>query len=153
MDALIREYGLEPHPEGGFFRETYRSDQKLPGTQRSVCTAIYYLLPQGACSHLHRIDADELWHFYRGDPMVVVELVDGGPPKLTRLSPERPQHLVKAGTWFGAMPASGAAWSLVGCTVSPAFEFSTLELGGREDLLAMFPHAREVVLRLTREPK
>ncbi|MGV3622892.1 MAG: cupin domain-containing protein [Archangium sp.] len=148
MDELISQYGLQLHPEGGYFRETYRAQVTLPGTQRSVCTAIVYLLPQGQRSRLHRIDADEIWHFYRGDPLEVIELRDGG-VVITELSASRPQHVVKAGTWFGALPAPKSKWSFVGCTVSPAFEFSRFELAERAKLLAEFPSARGVIEELT----
>ncbi len=152
MEHLIRDYALQPHPEGGSFRETYRAAAVLPGTRRSVCTAIYYLLPAGERSSLHRIDADELWHFYRGDPLLIVELQPGAPAKLTRLSNEHPQHLVPAGTWFGAMPASGSAYSFVGCTVSPGFDFAHFELATRAALTAQFPDAHDVIAKLTPDP-
>lgn len=149
MQQLIADYALQPHPEGGYFRETYRAETTLPGTARSVCTAIYYLLPAGQRSSLHRIDADELWHFYRGDPLLIVELRPEGPAKVTALSSDHPQHLVPAGTWFGALPAEGSKWSLVGCTVAPGFDFAHFELGTRAALTAGFPHARELIARLT----
>lgn len=149
MEELIRAFSLLPHPEGGFYRETYRAAPTVPGTNRGVSTAIYYLLGRGQRSTLHRIDADELWHFYRGDPLVIVELVEGGAPRLTTLSVERPQHVVNRGTWFGAMPAEGSAWCFVGCTVAPAFEFEHFELGRRGPLLAAYPHAHEVICALT----
>ena len=149
MQHLIDEYGLLPHPEGGYYRETYRSPAKLAGTERSVSTAIYYLLPEGQRSSLHRIDADELWHFYRGEPLIIVELQPGAPAKLTRLSVDQPQHLVPAGTWFGSMPASGSPWCFVGCTVSPGFEFAHFELGKRDALLSEFPLAKDLIVRLT----
>jgi predicted cupin superfamily sugar epimerase len=149
MERLIAELNLAPHPEGGYFRETYRAQALLPGSARSVCTAILYLLGAGQRSTLHSIDADEVWHFYRGDPLEVVELVPGAPARVTRLSPTHPQHVVPAGTWFGARPAPGSAWSLVGCTVSPGFEFSGFELGTREALLRAFPEAAADVEALT----
>lgn len=154
MNELIAHYQLSPHPEGGYFRETYRAEAKLPGTARSLSTAIYYLLPAGERSLLHRIGADEVWHFYRGDPLLVIELRAGGPPKVTRLGAdhrkgEQLQHVVPAGTWFGAMPAPGSQFSLVGCTVSPGFEFSDFELGQREALLSQFSECKEAVLSLT----
>ena len=147
---VVRQHCMVPHPEGGFYRETYRAEQTLPGTGRSVCTAIYYALGAGEHSRLHRIDADELWHFYGGDPLLVVELVAGARPRVTRLSSEAPQHLVCAGTWFGAMPADGSEYCLVGCTVSPGFEFAHFELGAQRDLLNVFPEAREFIERLAR---
>ncbi|MDP2273989.1 MAG: cupin domain-containing protein [Archangium sp.] len=153
MDQLIADYQLTPHPEGGYFRETYRSKQTLAGSGRSLSTAIYYLLPAGQRSLLHRIGADEVWHFYRGDPLLVIELQPGAAAKVTRLGCERGellQYVVPAGTWFGALPAPGSRYSLVGCTVSPGFEFSDFELGKRDALLAQFPEAREHVEALTR---
>jgi predicted cupin superfamily sugar epimerase len=149
VNQLIRDLDLQPHPEGGYFKETYRAARFLEGTARSVCTAIYYLLGEGQRSRLHRIDADELWHFYRGDPLIIVELHPGEGPRLTELSHQHPQHLVSAGTWFGALPASRSKWSLVGCTVSPGFEFSTFELGERGTLEAAFPLALEMISRLS----
>lgn len=155
MEQLIADYQLAPHPEGGYFKETYRAATTLAGTGRSLSTAIYYLLPQGQRSLLHRIGADEVWHFYVGDPLLVVELQPGAQAKVTRLGRdhgrgERLQHVVPAGTWFGALPAPGSAFSLVGCTVSPGFEFSDFELARRDVLLPQFPDARDWVEQLTR---
>jgi predicted cupin superfamily sugar epimerase len=149
VDELVKRLSLSPHPEGGFYRETYRAQATLPGSGRSVCTAILYLLPSGQRSRLHRLDADELWHFHDGGPLEVVELVADAKPRVTTLSREQPQALVRAGTWFGARPAVGTEWTLVGCTVAPGFEFERFELGRRDELLAAFPHARDVVVELT----
>lgn len=156
MDQLIADYQLVQHPEGGYYRETYRSQATLPGTARSFSTAIYYLLPAGQRSLLHRIGADEVWHFYLGDPLLVIELRSGAPAKVTLLGQERArgevlQHVVPAGTWFGAMPAPGSRYSFVGCTVSPGFEFSDFALGDRDVLLSQFPEARAEIEALTRE--
>lgn len=107
MKELIQQYGLEPHPEGGWYRETYRAARTLPRTERSVCTAILYLLAEDQRSRLHRIDADELWHFHRGDPLHVIELVAGAPARVHVLSADRPQVLIPAHSWFGALPAPG----------------------------------------------
>ena len=150
MQELIQQYGLEPHPEGGWYRETYRAVRKLPGTERSVCTAILYLLAAGQRSRLHRIDADELWHFHRGDPLHIVELVTGAPARVHVLSAKRPQVLIPAGTWFGVLISPGSRWTLAGCTVSPGFEFSSFELGATDALLAQFPLARAEILALQR---
>ena len=115
-----------------------------------MCTAIIYLLGANDFSALHRIDADELWHFYRGDPLRIVELQPGGPAKQTLLSHDNPQHLVPRGTWFGSMPAEASAFSLVGCTVAPGFEFEHFELASRASLIAEFPLAAQLIARLTR---
>jgi predicted cupin superfamily sugar epimerase len=148
MKELIERFGLGPHPEGGWYRETYRSARTLPGTERSVCTAMLYLLTAGQRSRLHRIDADELWHFHQGDPLQIIELVPGAPARIQLLSAERPQAIVPAHTWFGAMPAPRSRWTLCGCTVSPGFEFSAFELGDTTRLLAEFPQAEREILAL-----
>ncbi len=148
VDALIARHRLVPHPEGGWYRETYRAAATLPGTGRSVCTAILYLLAEGHRSRLHRIDADEVWHFHGGDALHVFELVPGGRARVHVLSAERPQVVVPAHAWFGAMPAPGSRWTLAGCTVSPGFDFDRFELGDTEALLAAFPLARDDILRL-----
>lgn len=151
MHELIQRLGLEPHPEGGWYRQTYRSAAMAPGTDRPASTAIYYLLSAGERSCLHRIDADEVWHFYSGDPLLVVELVPAGRARVTRLSSDQPQHVVPAGTWFGAMPAPSSAHAMVGCTVAPGFEFDGFELATRDHLLSRFPADRELIEALTPE--
>jgi uncharacterized protein len=149
FQPLIEKFDLLPHPEGGFYRETYRAlATTVDG--RSVCTAIYYLLPAGERSRFHRIDADEIWHFYAGDPLWVVELREGGSPKITVISAENPQHVVPAGNWFGAIPAPQSRYTLVGCTVSPGFEFAKFELADSKTLLLQFPSARELILQFER---
>ncbi len=163
-DHLIRAYQLAPHPEGGYFRESYRSDERIPHAvlparysgPRRYSTAIYFLLPKGAKSHLHRIASDEIWHFYAGGPLIVVEIQANGSVQQVVLGADleqrqRVQHVVKAGTWFGAYPAPGSEFSFVGCTVAPGFEFADFELGERQRLIEEFPHARNIIERLTRE--
>ena len=124
IDAL----GLAPHPEGGFFRETWR-DTPADGA-RGRGTAIYFLLERGERSHWHRVDATEIWHWYAGAPLALSIAVASTPSTL-RLGPniaagERPQAIVPAGAWQSATAPDG--WALVGCTVSPAFEFAGFEL-------------------------
>jgi predicted cupin superfamily sugar epimerase len=148
VQELIERYGLGPHPEGGWYRETYRAARTLPGTKRSVCTAILYLLAAGQRSRLHRIDADEIWHLHRGDPLQIVELVRDAPARVHVLSADAPQVIIPAGAWFGALPAPGSRWTLCGCTVSPGFEFSTFELGETARLLAEFPLATTYIIAL-----
>ena len=96
MDALIARHGLVPHPEGGWYRETYRAARTLPGTDRCVCTAILYLLGAGQRSRLHRIDSDELWHFHGGDPLRLVRLIPDAPAQVDVLSTDQPQLVVPA---------------------------------------------------------
>jgi predicted cupin superfamily sugar epimerase len=125
---VITLLGLSPHPEGGWFRETWRDGG---GGARGSGTAIYYLLGTGERSHWHRIDATEVWHFYAGDPLDLALSPDGTEVHRTRLGPmvedgQRPQLVVPPGTWQSA--TTSGAWSLVGCTVSPAFDFAGFEL-------------------------
>ncbi len=159
---LIRELELQPHPEGGYFRETYRSSEEtaqasLPARfrgNRSHSTAIYFLLPQGSKSHLHRIASDEVWHFYLGGPLRIVEIQPDGSARETTLGQdlargEKLQHVVRAGTWFGAYPAPGTEYSFVGCTVSPGFDFADFELADREEMLTLFPAAMNAIKSVT----
>jgi predicted cupin superfamily sugar epimerase len=126
---LIRLLGLNPHPEGGHYRETFRDARCVDG--RSVSTAIYFLLAAGEASTWHRLDATEVWHWYAGDALGVTTSDDAGATTTMRVGPdiaggERPQLIVPAGTWQSAR--SLGAWSLVGCTVAPGFEFSGFEM-------------------------
>jgi len=126
---IIAMLGLEPHPEGGHFRETFR-DSRVVGEGRSASTAIYFLLGLGERSHWHRIDSAEIWHWYAG---AALALHIAGPAGLERvaLGPdlgagERPQAAVPAGAWQAA--ESLGAWTLVGCTVAPGFTFASFEM-------------------------
>jgi len=127
---IIRLLGLQPHPEGGHFRETFR-DPETDAAGRSVGTAIYYLLEAGEVSEWHRCDASELWHHYAGAPMVITISPNGHDAAAHHLGPnlatgQRPQILVPKNHWQSA--TSLGAWTLVGCTVSPGFEFAGFEM-------------------------
>lgn len=130
-DTIMAELGLRPHPEGGHYAETWRAGAEAGS--RPAGTAIYYLLRAGERSHWHRVDADEIWHFYDGDPLALSIAGGSGDvaPERHVLGPDlaqgqRPQLVVPAGAWQAAEPLG--AWTLVGCTVSPAFEFDGFEL-------------------------
>ncbi len=128
-DRIIAALELAPHPEGGHYRQTFRDAPGLSG--RAVSTAIYYLLREGEISAPHRIDVAEVWHFYRGAPLELTIAEDGKPVKHYVLGAdiengEQPQIVVPPGTWQGAR--SRGAYTLVGCTVAPGFEFETFEL-------------------------
>jgi predicted cupin superfamily sugar epimerase len=130
---VVRLLDLAPHPEGGHFRETFRDPRTVDG-KRAASTAIYFLLARGERSHWHRIDAAELWHFYAGAPLMLeIGAGEEGGSTAQRLTlgadlaaGERPQAIVPAGAWQAA--ESLGAWSLVGCTVAPGFEFARFEL-------------------------
>jgi predicted cupin superfamily sugar epimerase len=139
MDALsteeiVRLLDLAPHPEGGFYRQTFLDSRAIDGG-RGASTAIYYLLPAGEVSAWHRVvDAAEVWHYYAGAALELVLSEDGATLLPHRLGPalaagERPQCVVPAGVWQSAK--SLGAWTLVGCTVAPAFEFAKFELAPR----------------------
>ncbi len=161
-DQLVSLYELQPHPEGGYFKETYRDKgvidrSALPpqfGGNRNFSTAIYFLLPEGKKSHLHRIKSAEVWHFYLGEPLTLVQIAPDGAVAKIVLGHEITnghvlQHVVPAGSWFGAYPNAGSCFSFVGCTVAPGFDFADFEMGMREDLMRQFPHARETIEMLT----
>lgn len=156
---IVNKYDMKPHPEGGYYVETYRADQDVVidgNISRRASTAIYFLVTPGHVSRLHRIQSDEVWHFYLGGPMTVIEL-DLSAEKgykatvlgINILEGEMVQYCVRRGTWFGSLPNEGTAFSLVGCTVSPGFVFEDFELGSRSKLLAEFPRAQEIIERLT----
>ncbi len=155
-DNLISMLSLEPHPEGGWYRQTYRSAQEVETRRgiRAASTAIYFLLREGEFSALHRIASDEVWHFYLGSPLRIEAITPKGLIQSFTLGNsltenEVVQAWVPAGHWFGASLAQGG-WALVGCTVAPGFEFLDFEMRGRDELLAIFPECEDVVRRLTR---
>ena len=139
---LAKSLGLAPHPEGGLFKETYRS---------AVSTAILYLLSEGDKSNLHRIKSDELWHWHRGGTLELTKISPEGKAETVLIGPDNPQHAVPAGWWFGSRPSKGAGFVLCGCTVAPPFEFKDFELGKRSDLIGRFPMHREIIVALTPE--
>jgi len=127
---VIALLDLKPHPEGGHYRETFRDPREVDG--RSVGTAIYFLLAEGERSHWHFIDAAELWHFYEGAPLEL-EIVAGERRETVILGPDlgagqRPQAVVPTGAWQAARTLG--AWTLVGCTVAPGFDFAGFEMAG-----------------------
>jgi uncharacterized protein len=129
VTELIERLGLQPHPEGGWYAETWRAG--APRGERPSGTAIYYLLASGQWSHWHRVDAAEIWHHYAGEPLRLRIHAGDGRTTSVRLGPdvaggERPQAVVPAGAWQSAEPVGG--WALVGCTVSPGFTFAGFEL-------------------------
>jgi uncharacterized protein len=155
-DQVIQSLNLKPHPEGGYYRETYRGPAFIPSShpRRVYSTAIYYLLVPNSVSKLHRIKADETFHFYLGDPVTWVLLEPQGNMRKVVLGKEigRGQQLqlvIPAGTWFGGYLNEGGAYGLMGTTVAPGFEFEDFELGNRNDLIKTFPEAEKQIIRLT----
>jgi predicted cupin superfamily sugar epimerase len=128
-NEIIARLELRPHPEGGYYRETFR-DQRVDAQGRSCSTTIYFLLSRGDRSHWHRIDAAEVWHYYAGSALTLQIAHEGGMQHTVKLGPgvgsgERPQAIVPASAWQCAETTGD--WTLVGCTVAPAFEFAKFE--------------------------
>lgn len=160
----IGKLGLERHPEGGYFRQTYRADieiaqqalpARFPGARRA-CTAIYFLLEAGDFSALHRLRSDEVWHFYAGSPLMVHVIEPAG--EYSRIwvgsdadKGEAFQCVVRAGCWFGSEVLDGGSYALVGCTVAPGFDFEDFEMGTRLELIRAYPEHRALIQRFTRK--
>ncbi|MCH4822246.1 cupin domain-containing protein [Gramella lutea] len=163
LEKIIKHLDLKPHPEGGFFRETYRSSGKinpesLDGSysgDRNYSTCIYFLLTSENNSAFHRIIQDEIWHFYNGSPIKLHTISEEGEYNFyiigrDVLKGEIPQLVVKGGDWFAAEVINENDFSLVGCTVSPGFNFKDFELPSRNELLQIFPEQRELITKFTK---
>lgn len=157
LDALLARLDLAPHPEGGFFRETFRARRRVEasdGVQRAACTQILYALGAGQHSAWHRVRSDELWQHHAGAPLDL-HLLDGRDGhRVVRLGDVReghaPQAVVPADTWQAAVPV-GEPWALLGCTVAPGFDFDDFTLASRGELLEDFPDHHEIIVALTPE--
>jgi predicted cupin superfamily sugar epimerase len=151
---LIAEWRLAPHPEGGYYRETYRSADRVTtprGTMRSALTTILFLLTGEGFSAFHRLTSDEIWHFYRGDPLSV-EIIDAaGRHERRTLEAGGPwQTAVPAGAHFASHVENPLGYALVGCDVAPGFEFSDFFLATRSVLIASYPHLAPLIAKFTR---
>lgn len=159
----IQHLHLLPHPEGGWYSEGYRSHEHIPqaalpqrfGGERAFSTAIYFLLEQGNFSAFHRIQSDEVWHFYAGDAIEVVEIHPDSSLHTTIVGNkvwqgEVPQYVVAAGVWFASRVQEGGRFALVGCTVAPGFDFADFELASRESLVSEYPEYATIIRELTR---
>jgi uncharacterized protein len=161
MEAIIRKLGLEPHPERGYYRETYRSSSEVQsqrhGGNRAASTAIYFLVTANEpTTFLHRLVSDEVFHLYDGGPLEIVRLFEDGRWDIAVLGMnldegERPQIVIPAGTWFGTELRAGASHCLVGCTVAPGFDFADFELAQGPELEARYPAAAERIRLMSRK--
>lgn len=162
-EQCIHHLRLQPHPEGGFYKEVYRSEGIIAagclppafGGDRQYATAIYYLLQEGGFSAFHRIKSDEIWHFYAGGNLLLhlIDLQGGYQQRSLGNTPESGaqfQVVMPAGVWFAAEPAPGTDFTLAGCTVSPGFDFRDFEMAQRDRLLAQYPLHSEIIDRLCR---
>jgi uncharacterized protein len=169
----IEKLQMQAHPEGGYYSETFRSADEvqtagLPSryrSSRSCSTAIYFLLERGQMSALHRLESDEVWHYYSGSALALHVIDPRGEARTCTLGPDADrgevfQAVIPARHWFGAVPSGGEGlaadatedFTLLGCTVAPGFCFEDFELGDRATLVARFPRHRALIERLTRRP-
>jgi predicted cupin superfamily sugar epimerase len=155
----IKKLKLEKHPEGGYFREVYRSEEEIKaehlperyGGTRPHSTSIYFLLTGDAFSAFHRIKSDETWNFYDGAPITIHMIDEKGKYSNVKLgsNPENGevfQFTIHRGTWFAASVDEPDSYALAGCTVAPGFHYDDFELGNREDLVKMFPEHEELIM-------
>lgn len=163
IKLLINNLELQSHPEGGYFKETYRSkgvikadalDSDFDG-DRNFSTGIYYLLTSNGFSAFHRINQDEMWHFYDGSPLIIHMLTPEGIYSKVEVgndivNGQQLQYVVPAGVWFAAKVKESESYSLVGCTVAPGFDFKDFELANRDELIKMFPDSEEIICSLTK---
>ncbi|MGB3849527.1 MAG: cupin domain-containing protein [Tunicatimonas sp.] len=150
----IDKLGLEPHPEGGFYKRTYESSAKIKSLDRPHSTAIYFLLLADKFSAFHRIKSDELWHFYTGSPLDVFMINEQGAMEEFRLGADADagqvfQAVVPAGRWFASRMAQPDSYALVGCTVAPGFDFRDFEMANRYQLTTQFPQHATLIKGLT----
>ena len=158
IEKLIKQFSLLPHPEGGWYKQTYKSNEEIAASalperfkgQRSFSTAIYFLLEKGNFSAFHRIKSDECWHFYAGDPLLIYIIDESGELKTITLGNEFEkgqffQFIVPANCWFASKPAPGSEYCFVGCTVSPGFDFADFELANYKRLLGECPRYSEII--------
>ena len=161
IQTYITQLNLQPHPEGGWYNETYRSNERadnLPARftgARNFCTAIYFLLPGNSFSAFHRIKSDEMWHFYDGDMLEVFVIDEQGALHIISLGKDVSkgqvfQAVVKRGQWFASRCAVANGFSLVGCTVSPGFDFEDFEMADGGKLTEEYPQHRALIGELTR---
>lgn len=163
IKQLIEKLNLAPHPEGGYFKETYRAYEQIPveslgdnySGDRNVATCIYFLLTSDNFSAFHKINQDEIWHFYSGSPILLHIISEKGLYESHQigsniLNSEVPQFVVPGGSWFAAEVIDNNSYSLIGCTVSPGFHFDDFHLANREMLLQKFPEHAIIIQRLTR---
>lgn len=161
---LIQQLDLLPHPEGGFYKETYRSEGSIPkdalptsySGERSFSTGIYFMLTADTFSAFHKINQDEMWHFYDGAPIELHMITDAGDYSCVHIgrdleNGEHLQYVVPGGVWFASRVKDNAEFSLLGCTVSPGFDFADFILPNTTEMTKMFPQHARIIAELTRE--
>ena len=161
-EYIIDYFGMKPLPEeGGFYVETYRAEEKIAAQHlpsryagpRNFSTAILYLLTPDTCSRLHKVKSDEIFHFYLGDPVQMIQLHPNGKSEFVDIGPDitkgqHPQIIVPKGTWQGARLKKNGKFALLGCTVAPGFEFADYQPVDKEKLLIRYPNVSHIIAEL-----
>lgn len=163
VNQIIQSLELQPHPEGGYYKEVYRSEGFISETclpdsfwgKRNISTSIYYLLQKDDFSAFHRIKSDEIWHYYFGGSLLLHLLHPDGSYQCKVLGSDITngstfQLVIPAGTWFAAEPAPGNDFTLAGCTVAPGFDFDDFELANKNELMQHYPNYQDLISRLCR---
>jgi predicted cupin superfamily sugar epimerase len=164
VEEIIRSLNLTKHPEGGYYREIYRSNEFIPvevlenrknakKPYRNISTSIYYLLVNSDVSLFHRIKSDEIWHFYQGSPLLL-HILDEEKQEYRNITLGKDlvfQVVVPKNVWFSAEILDKSSYSLIGCTVSPGFEFEDFEIAKSQDLISKFPQWENLIKKFTRE--
>jgi predicted cupin superfamily sugar epimerase len=162
-DEIIKKFNLKRLPEeGGFYAETYRSPERIPKTvlpirydsDKPFGTAIYYLLTPDTCSALHRLPTDEIFHFYLGNPAIMLQLLPHGSSRIVTMghdieAGQQLQVIVPRGVWQGSFLKEGGSFALLGTTMAPGFDFSDYETGDRKDLIERYSEHKELIMKLT----
>ncbi|HOY39770.1 MAG: cupin domain-containing protein [Bacteroidales bacterium] len=151
---IVTRLQLVPHIEGGYYREIYRSSERVKNShlaERNLCASIYYLLCESDFSRFHRIQSDEIWHYYSGNTrLAIYTLQQGQACRIDYLDDESPFLVVKANTWFSAcLETCSNTYVLAGCTTSPAFDYRDFEIADRQQLLYNFPESSVEIVKLT----
>lgn len=161
-ESIIKKLELEPHPEGGYFKETYRSEGEILENQlpdvfegdRNYSTCIYFLLTSETFSAFHKINQEEIWHFYKGETIQLLMISEEGKLSEVRIgnsieNGEVPQFVVPKNYWFAAKVIQPKSYALVGCTVAPGFDFKDFTLPTREELINKFPQHQDLITKFT----
>jgi len=160
---IIERLHLEPHPEGGYYSETYRSEDEIFSSNlppryapknKSFCTSIYFLITPESFSRMHRLVSDEIFHFYLGDAVTMLQLKPDGSSQIVTLGPnilhdQQLQVVVEKNVWQGSFLNAGGRFALLGTTVAPGFDFEDFEYGSREALIDQYPAQKDLIVRLT----
>ena len=152
----INKLEMLPHPEGGYYKETYRSEEQTinkEGNKRNTSTAIYFLLENNNISRFHRIKSDELWFFHQGNAIEIVSIKNNKLVSITLGNDidkgEVPQAVIPANVWFASSVKDGSGFGLVSCTVAPGFDFADFEMAKQDELLQEYPMLESVIKKYT----